>query len=43
MAKVFEKINIKIVICMQECTPVRNFGQFGERQNLGPSIPKETL
>ena len=28
--KNFEKINIKIIISIQQCTPVRNFGQFEE-------------
>ena len=30
--KNFEKLNIKIVIGMQQCTPATNFIQFGELQ-----------
>ena len=35
----FEKINIKIVISMQQFTPVRNFSHFVELQIMGPNLP----
>ena len=39
--KNFEKLNIKIVIGMQQCTPATNFIQFGELQFQGPNLPKK--
>ena len=38
----FEKINIKIVISIQQCTPLRNFSHFIELQTMGPYLPKKT-
>ena len=38
--KNFEKINIKIVISIQQFTAVRNFSQFVELQIMGPNLPK---
>ena len=38
--KNFEKINNKIVITMQQCTPVPNFAYFGEVQILELNLPK---
>ena len=37
--KNFEKINIKIKICIQQSTSVPNFSQFEELQILGPNMP----
>ena len=37
----FGKINIKIVINIQQCTPVPNFSYFGELQILGKNLPKK--
>ena len=39
--KKFEKLNIKIVITPQQCTPIRNFNQFEERQILEPNQIKQ--
>ena len=39
--KNFEKLNIKIVISIWQCTPVSNFSLFGELQILGPNFPKK--
>ena len=39
--KNFEKINIKIVISRQQCTPVQNFCQFKELQILGPNLSQK--
>ena len=39
--KNFEKINIKIVISIQQCTPLRNFSHFVELQIMGPNLPKK--
>ena len=38
--KVFEKINIKIVISTWQCIPVLNFSQFEEIQILGSNLLK---
>ena len=38
----FEKINIKTVISMLQCTPLRNFNQLGEVQIMEPNLPKKT-
>ena len=38
--KNFEKINKKIVISMQQCTPVPNYAYFGEVQILELNLPK---
>ena len=37
----FEKINIKFVISIQQCTPLRNFSHFVELQVLGANLPKK--
>ena len=39
--KKFEKINIKTVINIQQCTPLPNFSQFEEIQIMGPNLPKK--
>ena len=39
--KNFEKIDIKIVMSMQQCTTVRNFSQFVELQIMRPNLPKK--
>ena len=39
--KHFEKINIKIVISIQQFTPVRNFSHFVELQIMGLNLPKK--
>ena len=39
--KNFEKMNIKIVLSIYQCTPVRNFSQFVKLHNLGPNLPKK--
>ena len=39
--KNFEKINIKAVISIWQCTPVRNFNQFEEFQIMEPNMPKK--
>ena len=36
----FEKINNKIVINIQQCTPVPNLAYFGEVQILELNLPK---
>ena len=41
--KNFEKINIKIVISVQKCTPPRNFSHFVELQIMGPSLPNNNM
>ena len=38
--KTFEKVNIKIVIGILQCTPVQNLSQFEELQILGPNLSK---
>ena len=38
--KNFERINIKIVISIQQFTPVRNFSHLVELQIMGPNLPK---
>ena len=38
--KDFEKTNVKIVVSIEQCTPVPNFSQFGELEFLGPNLPK---
>ena len=38
--KTFEKINIKIVISVQQCTPLWNFSHFVEFQIMGANMPK---
>ena len=37
--KNFEKINVKIIISIQQCTPIKNFNQFREPQFLGQNLP----
>ena len=37
----FEKINIKIVISIQQSTPLRNFNHFVELQIMDPNLPKK--
>ena len=37
--KNFEKINIKIVIRIQQCTPLRNFSHLVELQIMIPNLP----
>ena len=39
--KNFEKINIKIVISIQQFTTVWNFRHFVELQIMGPNLPKK--
>ena len=39
--KNFEKLNIKIVISIQQFTPVRNFSHFVELQITGPNFPQK--
>ena len=39
--KNFGKINIKIVINKQQCTPLRNFRQFEEIQIMAPNLPQK--
>ena len=39
--KNFEKINIKIVISIHQCTHVPNFTPFVELQIMGPNMPKK--
>ena len=39
--KNFEKINIKIVMSIQQCTPLRNFSHFVELQIMGLNMPKK--
>ena len=39
--KNFEKRNIKIVISMQQFTPIRSFSHFVELQIMGPNLPKK--
>ena len=39
--KNFEKINIKIVISIQQFTPLQNFSHFKEIQIVGPNWPKK--
>ena len=41
--KNFEKINIKIVISIQQCTPLRNFSPFIELQIMEPNLRKNSL
>ena len=41
--KNFEKINIKIVISLQQCIPLRNFNHFVELQIMGPNLPPKNL
>ena len=36
-----EKINIKIVISIQQSTPLRNFSHFIEIHIMGPNLPKK--
>ena len=38
--KTFEKINIKIVISIHQCTPLRSFSHFVELQIMGPKFEK---
>ena len=39
--KNFEKVNIKIVISMQQSIPVRNFSHFVEPKIMGPNLAKK--
>ena len=41
--KNFEKVNIKIVISIHHCTPLRNFSHFVELQIMGPNLPKNNM
>ena len=41
--KNFGKINIKIVISIQQCTPLQNFSHFVELQFLRPHLPKNNF
>ena len=41
--KNFERINIKFEIRIWQYTQVPNFSHFGERQFLGPNLPKKAL
>ena len=41
--KNFEKMNIKIVLSIYLCTPVRNFSQLAELHNLGPNLPPKNI
>ena len=38
--KNFENIDIKTVISIYQCTPLRNFNQLEEIQIMGPNCPK---
>ena len=38
--KTFKKINIKIEISIQQCTPIRNFSHFVELRIMEQSMPK---
>ena len=39
--KIFEKINIKIVTSIQQCTLLRNFSHFVKLQIMGRNVPKK--
>ena len=39
--KTFEKIIIKIVINIEQCTPLRNFSHFVKLQIMGPNLPQK--
>ena len=39
--KTFEKMNIKIVISIQQFTPLRNFSHFVELQIMGLKLPQK--
>ena len=39
--KNYEKINIKIVISIQQSTPLWNFSHFVELQIMSPNLPKK--
>ena len=39
--KINEKINIKIVISIQQCTPRQNLRHFVELQIMRPNLPKK--
>ena len=39
--KTFEKINIKIAVGIQQCTPLQNFSHFVELPIMGPNMPKK--
>ena len=41
--KNFEKINIKIVIIIQQCTPLQSFSHFVELQIMGPNLPPKKI
>ena len=41
--KNFEKITFKIVISIQQCTPVPNFSYLGETQILGQNLPTKEM
>ena len=40
--KNFEKIKIKIVMNIQQCTPPGNFSHFVELHIMGANLPKKT-
>ena len=35
------KINIEIVISIQQCTPLQNFSHFVDLQIMGPNLPQK--
>ena len=39
--KIFEKIIIKIVISIQQCTSLRNFSDFVKLQIMGSNFPQK--
>ena len=39
----FEKINMKIVISIQHCTPLRIFSHFVKLQIMVPNLPKNNM
>ena len=43
METILKKIIDKIVISIQQCTPVPNFSQFGELQDLELNLPKKSM
>ena len=41
--KNFDKINMKIVISIQQCITAQNFSKFEELPVLGPNLSKEKM
>ena len=39
--KTFEKLNIKILISIQQCTPLRNISHLVQPQIMEPNMPKK--